>query len=125
MRSLRPLAASGLSNLPDNPTSLPDEKDRPSSGLSRASSGSRHRTRRQETPYLCWILRLSSGLSGYLRRYERGCLGESGRRGQGDGALEVLKAWCELRTGKTPGPSDVAEERRRPCRAQRGHDFYG
>ena len=29
MRSLRPLAASGLSNLPDNPTPLPDEKDGP------------------------------------------------------------------------------------------------
>ncbi len=27
MRSLRSLAASGLSNLPDNPTPLPDEKD--------------------------------------------------------------------------------------------------
>ena len=39
MRSLRPLAASGLSNLPDNPTLLPDEKDGPSSGLSRRSSG--------------------------------------------------------------------------------------
>jgi hypothetical protein len=23
------------------------------------------------------------------------------------GALEVLKAWCEVRTGRTPGPSDV------------------
>ena len=32
MRSLRPLAASGLSNLPDNPTPLPDEKYGPSSG---------------------------------------------------------------------------------------------
>jgi hypothetical protein len=32
MRSLRPLAASGLSNLPDNPTLLSDEKDGPSSG---------------------------------------------------------------------------------------------
>jgi hypothetical protein len=39
MRSLRSLAASGLSNLPDNPTLLPDEKDDPSSGLSRTSSG--------------------------------------------------------------------------------------
>ena len=26
MRSLRPLAASGLSQLPDNPTPLPDER---------------------------------------------------------------------------------------------------
>jgi hypothetical protein len=32
MRSLRPLAASGLSSLPDNPTLLPDEKDGLSSG---------------------------------------------------------------------------------------------
>jgi hypothetical protein len=32
MRSLRPLAASGLSNLPDNPTLLPDEKGGTSSG---------------------------------------------------------------------------------------------
>jgi hypothetical protein len=39
MRALRPLAASGLSNLPDNPTPPPDERDGPSSGLSRASSG--------------------------------------------------------------------------------------
>jgi hypothetical protein len=30
---LRQQAASGLSNLPDNPTPLPDEKDGPSSGL--------------------------------------------------------------------------------------------
>jgi hypothetical protein len=39
MRYLRPLVASGLSNFPDNPTPLSDEKDGPSSGLSRASSG--------------------------------------------------------------------------------------
>jgi hypothetical protein len=39
MRSLRPLASSGLSNLSDNPTLLPDEKDGPSSGLSSTSSG--------------------------------------------------------------------------------------
>jgi hypothetical protein len=32
MRSLRQQAASGLSNLPDNPTPSPDEKDGPSSG---------------------------------------------------------------------------------------------
>jgi hypothetical protein len=31
------------------------------------------------------------------------------------GALEALKAWCELRIGRTPGPSDVAEERMRLC----------
>jgi hypothetical protein len=35
----------------------------------------------------------------------------------------VLKAWCEVRIGRTPGPSDVAEERRRPCCAQWGHDL--
>ena len=39
MRSLRPLAESGLSNLPDNPTLLPDDGPPLSSGLSRASSG--------------------------------------------------------------------------------------
>jgi hypothetical protein len=39
------------------------------------------------------------------------------------GALEVLKTWCEIRTGRTPGPPDVAEERRRACRAQWGHDL--
>jgi hypothetical protein len=50
-------------------------------------------------------------------------MGEIGRRGQGDGALVVLKAWCELRTGKTPHPSDLAEERMVPCGAQWGHDL--
>ena len=49
--------------------------------------------------------------------------GRVGGGNTGDGALEVLKAWCEVRTGRTPGPSDVAEERRRPCRAQWGHDL--
>ena len=39
MRSSRLLAASGLSNLPDNPTPLPDDGLPLSSGLSRASSG--------------------------------------------------------------------------------------
>jgi hypothetical protein len=39
MRSSRLLAASGLSNLPDYLTPPPDEKDGPSSGLSRTSSG--------------------------------------------------------------------------------------
>jgi hypothetical protein len=39
MRSLRPLAASGLSNLPDNPTLLPDDGLPFSSGLYGASSG--------------------------------------------------------------------------------------
>ena len=39
MRYLRQLAASGLSNLSDNPTLLLDERDGPSSGLSSAPSG--------------------------------------------------------------------------------------
>jgi hypothetical protein len=39
MRSLRPLAASGLFNLSDNPTLLPDDGPPLSSGLSRTSSG--------------------------------------------------------------------------------------
>jgi len=39
MPSLRPLAASGLSNLTDNPTPLPDDGSPLSSGLLRASSG--------------------------------------------------------------------------------------
>ena len=59
MRSLRQLVASGLSNLSGNPTPLPDDGPPLSSGLDGASSG----------------------LSGYLRRYERGYTGESGRRG--------------------------------------------
>jgi hypothetical protein len=41
----------------------------------------------------------------------------------GRGALEVLKAWWEVRIGRNQGPSDVAEERRRPCRARWSHDF--
>jgi hypothetical protein len=51
------------------------------------------RTRGRQTPYLCRILWPSSALSGYLRRYER----EYGGWTIGNGALEVLKAWCELR----------------------------
>jgi hypothetical protein len=39
MRSLRQLVATGFSNHPDNQTLLPDERDGPSSGLSRAPSG--------------------------------------------------------------------------------------
>jgi hypothetical protein len=49
--------------------------------------------------------------------------GRLGGGESGDGALEVLKAWCEVRIGRTPGPSDVAEEWRRPCRAQLGHEL--
>jgi hypothetical protein len=39
MRSSRHLAASGLSNLPDNPTLLPDDGPPLSSGWYRALSG--------------------------------------------------------------------------------------
>jgi hypothetical protein len=63
MRSSRQLATSGLSNPLHNPTPLPDEKDAPSSG---SSVGSATRTRRQQTPYLCRIPRLSSDLSGFV-----------------------------------------------------------
>jgi hypothetical protein len=119
MRSLRQLAASGLSNLPDNPT----RGTTLVVGLVKSIVGLPTRTRRQQTPYLCRILRISSGSSGIVRRYGRGYPRESGRRGQGDGALEALKAWGEVRTGRTPHPSDVAEERRRPCRARWGHDL--
>jgi hypothetical protein len=45
--------------------------------------------------------------------------------GIGRGALGVLKARCEVRTERTPGPSDVAEERMRPCHAQWGNALYG
>jgi hypothetical protein len=41
----------------------------------------------------------------------------------GNGALRVLKAWCEARRGRTPVHSDVAEERIVPCHAQCGHDL--
>src|SRR5918995_6015170 len=34
-----------------------------------------------------------------------------------------MKAWCEVRTGRTPGLSDEVEERRRPYRARWGHDL--
>jgi hypothetical protein len=49
--------------------------------------------------------------------------GRVGGGSAGNGALEVLKAWCELRTGKTPHPSDVVEERMCPCRARWDHDL--
>jgi hypothetical protein len=75
MRSLRQLAASGLSNLPDNPT----RGTTLVVGLVKSIVGLPTRTRRQQTPYLCRILRLSSGSSGQVRRYERGYTGEGGR----------------------------------------------
>jgi hypothetical protein len=55
-----------------------------------------------------------------MREDTRGRVGEGIRK---CGALEALKAWCELRTGRPLGPSDVAEERMRPCRARWGHDL--
>ena len=42
---------------------------------------------------------------------------------RGYGALEVLKAWCEVRTGRAVGPLDVDEGWMRPCRARWGHDL--
>src|SRR5829696_2096558 len=44
------------------------------------------RTRRQQIPYLCLILRLSSGSSGFVRRYERGYTGRVGG--------EDKEMWC-------------------------------
>ncbi len=44
-----------------------------------------------------------------------GVLEAEREEGEGDDALRVLKAWCEIRTGKSPGPSDVAEVRMRLC----------
>jgi hypothetical protein len=60
MRSSRPLAASGLSNLSDNLTLLPDEKDGPSSGLSRAPSG--QQLEPDDNKYLTY-----AGYSGHRR----------------------------------------------------------
>jgi len=65
-----------------------------------------------------------AGYSGYRRVCRVICEGmREDTRGRvsgliGRGALRILKAWCEVRIGRTPGPSDVSEERRRPCRAQ-------
>jgi hypothetical protein len=55
-----------------------------------------------------------------MREDTRGRVEEGIRR---CGALGVLKGWCGVRTGRTLGPSDVAEERMVSCRAQRGHDL--
>jgi len=108
MRSWRPLAASGLSNLAGNQTPLPDEKDGPSSGLSRASSG------QQPEPDDNKPL-TSAGYSDY-RRVCR-VLGEGMRedtRGQWEEGveemlLEGLKAESKVRTGRAVGPLDVPE----------------
>src|SRR5215211_1419064 len=77
---------------------------------------------RQQIPYLRRILRPSSGSSGIREGMREHTPGRLGGGESGDGALEVLKAECEVRT---PSPSDVLEERRRPCRAQWVHDLYG
>jgi len=80
----------------------------------KSTVGPATRTRRQQIPYLCRILRLSSGSSGFVRRYERGCFGESGRRGigevlwrcsrncarSGEGGLRVLQMY--LKSGGVP-----------------------
>ena len=60
MRSLGSVAASGLSKFPDNPPLLPDEKDGPSSGLSRAPSG--QHLEPDANKYLTY-----AGYSGYRR----------------------------------------------------------
>jgi hypothetical protein len=62
----------------------------------------------RDTPAIVWFV-------GFVRWYERGCLGKIGRRRIRDVALEMLKAWSEVGTVKTPGPSDVAEERSVPA----------
>ena len=56
------------------------------------------------------------GFVGFCEKVWERIHGEDWEEGIGRcGALEVLKAWCEVRTGRTPDPSDVAEERRRLC----------
>jgi hypothetical protein len=95
MRSLGQLVASGLSNLPDNPTSLPDGNDDPSSG---SDVGSAPSTRRQQTPYLGRILWQSSGSSGFVRRYERGYPG-----GEWEDGLQEVVLWRCRRHGARSG----------------------
>jgi hypothetical protein len=60
MRSLKSLAASGLSNLPDDPTPLPDDGLPFSSGLYGASSG--QQLEPDDNKYLTY-----AGYSGYRR----------------------------------------------------------
>jgi hypothetical protein len=55
-----------------------------------------------------------------MREDTRGRVGGGIRR---CGALEVFKAWCEVRIGRAPDPSDVAEERGVRVCAQLGHDL--
>jgi hypothetical protein len=47
------------------------------------------------------------GFVGFVRRYERGYTEQSGKRGVRDKEMWCsggLKAWCEIRTGRTPAP---------------------
>ena len=60
MRSSRSLAASGSSSLSYSPTLVPDEKDGPSSGLSRTSSG--QQLEPDDNKYLTY-----AGYSGHRR----------------------------------------------------------
>jgi hypothetical protein len=104
MRSLRQLAASGLSNLAGNPTPQPDEKDGPSSGLSRASSGQQLRPDDNKPltyARYCDHRQVRRVMREGMREDRRGRVGGGSR---GYGALEVLKAGCQVRTGRAVGP---------------------
>jgi hypothetical protein len=46
-----------------------------------------------------------------------------GKRGIGRWCSGGAQGRCEVRIGRTPGPSDVAGERRRPRGVQWGHDL--
>ena len=87
-------SVSGFLRLADNPTTPPDEKDGPSSGLSRASSGQQLEPDDNKPLTYAGYPGLV-GLSGLVRRYERGYLRESGRRRIGRDTLYILKADCE------------------------------
>ena len=70
MRSLRPLAASGLSNLPDNPTPLPDDGPPLSSGYREHRRILYTEPDDNKPPYLCRILGPPSRLSGFVEAWE-------------------------------------------------------
>ena len=110
---------SGPSNLPDNPTPLPDEGVGISSGtvMARRIVYLEPDDKKPLTYAEYCDHRRVVGLYEKRREDIRGRVGGGAT---GNGALKVLKAWCGVRTGRTTGPSDVAEERRRPCRAQWG-----
>ena len=123
MRSLRQLAVSGLSNPLHNPTRYLTRK------MVRRQVGEEHRRVSNWNLTITNPIRMPDTLAivGFVGLFEKVCErihgGEWEEGTRRCGALEALKAWCEVRTGKTPGPSDVAEERRRPCRAQWGQDL--